>query len=180
MTEQKRASRWRARALAGCVAVAAVLAGLAFEPAETDASWRASEYGGATFTAMTLQQPTITKCTYVTGALGVTPVATLTWSFPGMSPALVMPSNAGFASAAGMVPATSLNGLATGTAVSTTPSSGAAASYTTTMTLPLLGGTLSASYTIGIRTAWKGWTSTYASAVASSTLAGLNPTCAIR
>lgn len=172
--------KWAVRAVAASVALAAVFAGVALQPAPTDASWRASEYGSATFTAMTLQQPTITKCSYVTGTLGLAPVATLTWSFPSVSPALTMPSNAVFASAAGTVPATSLNGLATGTGVSTTPSSGAAPSYTTTMTLPLLSGTLSASYTIGIRSALKGWTSPYASAVASSTLAGLNPTCAIR
>ncbi|GAB3614529.1 hypothetical protein [Humibacter ginsengisoli] len=171
---------WVSRVAAACVVLVAMFAGVAVQPAPTDASWRASEYASATFTAMTLQQPKITGCTYATGALGLAPVVTVTWSFPSATPPYTMPSNAGFASATGTVPATSLNGLATGTGVSTTPFSGAATSYTTTMTLPLLSGTLSASYTIGIRTAWKGWTSPYASAVASSTLAGLNPTCAIR
>jgi hypothetical protein len=173
--------RRRARVLSACVALALALAALvasALQPQPTDASWRASEFSSGTFTAMTLQKPTLTGCTYVTGALGLAPVATITWSFPVATPAFVMPANAGFATAAGNVGG-GLSGLLAGTTISTTPATGAAASYTTTIHLPLVSGTLSANYTVGVRTVLGSWSTAYSTALVGSTLAGLNPTCTI-
>ena len=83
--------RWLLRAAAACVAVVAMLGGGLVHPAQTDASWRVSEYTRGTFTAMTLQKPVLSACTYNPGLLGVTPVITVTWNFAAGTPSAATP-----------------------------------------------------------------------------------------
>ena len=170
MAEQKQASRWVARAVAGSFAAAAVLAGLALQPAQTDASWRASEYASATFTAMTLQKPTISGCSYDPGLLGATPVITVTWQFAAGTPTS---SAAGYAASSGSVLGTPLTGVTS----STTPTVGTGTVYTTTFKGSILGGLLGATYTVGIRTQLGTWTSPYGTALAISSVAGTTHSC---
>ncbi len=175
------AERWRGLRIAlACAAVA--LAVVAVHPAETDASWTSRQRAGGTVAAATIQPPVIAVggCSYTPGLLGANSKVVVSWSFPPFSPAFAMPDNAGFASTAGSVVGSLLSGLLGSTPPSTTPASGAAPAYTTTFTLPPLSGTLGATFTVGVLTQKNGWTSNYATAVATSTLAGLFPSCTVQ
>lgn len=168
------------RAVLGILVIAGTLAVSAAWPAETDAGWTGQQQASMTAAAMIVQPPVVTACTYSTGVLGLTPTATVTWHFPTGTPTYAMPGNASLAATAGDIAGNLLTGLVGGATQVTTPATGSAPSYSTVFTLPLLSGALSASYTVGVQTVYDGWTSGYASALATSTLAGLNPTCTIR
>jgi hypothetical protein len=139
----------------------------------TEAAFTDAEHTSATLTAYRVPRPVIASpCTLNTGLIGITPPSiTVEWTLP-TGYAL---SDARYGTALGAGAMTEVT-----TGVSTTLLTGRR--YRTVFTGGLLGGLLGGSASVGIRlhdTAKNNWTSAWATATGSATLAGLFPSCSV-
>jgi hypothetical protein len=162
---------------AGCLAAFAIaVAGL--RPAVTDASWGDAEVANGTFVAKTIAKPMMSSCSLAPGTGGTNPAITVKWKFP-TGTTYVVPSNVSYAVAKGGL-ASNLTPVTPGTNLSTTGPD-ASLTYTTKYGSGILTGLLGGSYLVGIRSVdSKGWTSSYATALASMGLGGTNPVCSVQ